>query len=64
MAKIERLRSRYEDYIQLWRGITKTEYPDPRDDGCLQVGSRLFDRNLRTGMGRIRKNPGNKETVQ
>ena len=27
--KIERLRSRYEDYIQLWCGITKTEYPDP-----------------------------------
>ena len=59
--KIERLGSRYEDYLQLWRGITKTEYPDPLDTGCLQVCCQLSDRDLCAGMGRTGKDSGNEE---
>ena len=49
------------DSIQLWCGDTKTEYPGPPDNGDLSSGSRLPDRNLRTGLGRIEEDPGDKK---
>ena len=49
------------DSIQLWRGDTKTEYPDPSDNGDLSSGSRLPDRDLRTGLGRTEGDPGDKK---
>lgn len=49
------------DSIQLWCGDTKTEYPGPPDNGDLSSGSRLPDRDLRTGLGRIEEDPGDKK---
>lgn len=49
------------DSIQLWRGDTKTEYPDPSDNGYLSPGSRLPDRDLRAGVGRTEGDPGDKK---
>ena len=49
------------DSIQLWRGDTKTEYPDPSDNGYLSPGSRLPDRDLRTGLGRTEEDSGDKK---
>ena len=45
------------DSIQLWCGDTKTEYPGPSDNGDLSSGSRLPDRDLRTGLGRTEEDP-------
>ena len=50
------------DNIQLWCGITKTEYPDPPDTGDLPSCCQLSDWDLCAGMGRISRNPGCKET--
>ena len=36
-VQVRKAGSNCEDNIQLWRGITKTEYPDPSDTGCLQA---------------------------
>ncbi len=63
-VQVRKAGSNCEDNIQLWRGITKTEYPDPSDTGCLQVCSQLSDRDLCAGMGRTGKDPGNEETFQ
>ena len=39
-------RKRDADRIQLWRRITKTEYPSPLDTGNLPVCGQLPDRNI------------------
>ena len=39
-------RKRDADRIQLWRRITKTEYPSPPDTGNLPVCGQLPDRNI------------------
>ena len=39
-------RKRDADRIQLWRRITKTEYPGPPDTGNLPVCGQLPDRNI------------------
>ena len=49
------------DSIQLWCGDTKTEYTGPSDNGDLSSGSRLPDRDLRTGLGRTEEDPGDKK---
>lgn len=49
------------DSIQLWCRDTKTEYPGPSDNGDLSSGSRLPDRDLRTGLGRTEEDPGDKK---
>ena len=49
------------DSIQLWCGDTKTEYTGPSDHGDLSSGSRLPDRDLRTGLGRTEEDPGDKK---
>ena len=49
------------DSIQLWCGDTKTEYPGPSDNGDLSSGSRLPDRDLRTGLGRTEEDSGDKK---
>ena len=63
-VQVRQAGSNCEDNIQLGRRITKTEYPDSSDTGCLQGCSQLSDRGLCTGMGRAGKDPGNKETFQ
>ena len=54
-------RKRDADRIQLWRRITKTEYPGPPDTGDLPFCCQLSDWDLCEGMGRISRNPGCKE---
>ena len=57
-----RKRKKDADTIQLWRRITKTEYPDPPDTGDLPVSSQLPDRDLWAGMERAGRDHGGKET--
>ena len=45
-------RKRDAGFIQLWRRITKTEYPSPPDTGNLPVCGQLPDRNIWAGVGR------------
>ena len=45
-VQVRKAGSNCEDYIQLWRRIEKTEYPDPSDAGYLPVCRWLSDRDL------------------
>ena len=63
-VQVRKVGSNCEDNIQLWRRITKTEYPNPPDAGCLQVCCQLSGRNLGAGMGRAGRDSGSEETFQ
>ena len=56
-------RKRDADSIQLWCGITKTEYPAPPDTGDLPILCLLSDRSIWESVGRAVCNSGCKKAV-